>query len=887
MALTAPQIAELQAIRSRGETVNVCEYIEVQWDANDGGETRYYGASKFNQQPPFASIGFDIEPRLLGEPFKQFEMFPDLRTETIPIIFDDIDKVVWNRFQTFGSGVHIEFFLYYPQMNAHESMWFGQLQAPQIHGWKTTQTIATNGSRGREQKVPKSLRPRECRFTFGGLLTAESLLTNGCKYDRHLGGTIGSFRTGSTPFADCPRDETACAARGMTPYFGGYNPDASAVVTDQQSGYLAQSKGNTSSLKDPIRVIAGTKTVRANQLLHWRREMNANDQDRGFVSGVWEIGEGPVRAIRGIKVGEKVIEQMHLAIRLGTPAQTNLFQYAPDIGNYSNVAMYFARKGWVDPLTENAQTMQSECVVEGYTEVTQLTDIAAGAGLKGEYYSDTAFTTEVFERVDATINFPATFIAPVQGVSVQAGFSIKWTGTITFPFSETFTFSSIHEDGILLTINGGTVINQASAGTHTGTFAATASVAYSFELKLTVNAASGFNQWASILTWESSSQAVEVVPAYAFAQTGTFGIVRSYSNNRVWWVLEFMHNQRFGMSYPLARFNAVNWGEIASWSYQPVVFSYTNVDSETRTFNHIRTQFDAVVEGRPVAELLVDICRSGGVSIPYQDGGVFKIAAFRAFTDAELAAAKVYTDMGAGQNILWEKDGSGKPIFPRIEYSQIPNDRIINEITVVFEDGSNKDNERPITVDDPDQKLKAGRTLGEDNLQTIPTRLAAYGVKNLNEAVKFGYKMLRFGQFDEGGTLNNGTITIDVPLVEALGIERYGVIKVTSELLTGIELPGDGQLQYFRVRQIIKTSSDTATIIAQAYNHTAYRTFETLQVVPPGGGGGGGEPPPFPPEVPPSPLPPDGPAPEEPPTNLTFNDVTYDKANGFVTVDLS
>lgn len=736
MPLTDQNITDLQTLSRAGKKIHVAEYIRVDWNENDANETRYYSTAKYNSLPGFGTIGLNIEARLLGEPFKQFELYPDLRTDTIPLVFDDIDRTIRGRFQAFGSGVHIEFFSFYPQVNAHDSKWFGQLQAPQIYGRKKIETIATNGYRSREQFVPGRRRPRECGWgKFGGQLTAEALLTAGCKYDRHTGGSIGNFKTGSTPYSVCTFDEAGCAARGMTPYFGGYKPDASAVVTDQNSGYLAVSKGNASNLRQPIRVIAGTKIVRSNQLLFWRREMNANNQDRGFVAGVWEVSEGPNRNVRNVKVGEKLIEAIHWNPRLGTPAQVGLLQYAPDIGNFSNVCHYFARNGWVDPLTWNASTMISECAVDGYTQVTTITALDA--------------------------------------------------------------------------------------------------------------------------------------------------ISRIWTNNRTWWLLTFMDNQRFGMSYPMSRFNYESWRTCASWTGKSVTFSYTNADGETRNFAHTRSSFDCVVEGRPVAEQLVDICRSGRISVPYQMDGQFHVQPFRAFTQDELDDAVVFTDSGPTQNILRGADDE-----PLLIYSEIPDDKIVNEITLVFEDGANGDNERPITVDNPNQKLRAGRALGENNLQSVPTRIAAYGVRNLNEAVKLGYGLLYFGEFDEGGILNNGSIQIEVPLVEALSVRRYQPIKIVSEVLDGFETPDNplftafSPVEYFRVLRIIKTSKDTAIISGQVYNHEAYRNFETVAGDTPG------DPPDWPPTIPTTPTPDPNPTPIPRPCEPTLKSLDYSTSDNRMLVEV-
>lgn len=869
MALTDQDIEDLQAIHSSGRQIDVCEYIAVEWDPNDANETRYYAAAKYNSLSGFGTIGLNIEARLLNEPIKTFELYPDLRTDTIPVVFDDIDKTIKAKFQGFGSGIRCEFFLYYPQVDKHHSVWFGTLQSPQVYGWKRIETIATNGYRSREQTIPKSLRPRECRHrAYAGFARG------GCLYNPP---TIGNYRTGTTPYLDCPGDEEACDDRGMLAYFGGYKPDVAGVITDHNSGYLAQSKGNTSN-RDPIRVIFGTKTVKANRLLYWRREMNAKDQDKGFVAEVAEVGEGPVRRIRNIKVGEKLIEQMHLDTRLGQPAQPAFTQYAPDIGRFSNIAMFFARKGWVDPLTENAQSLSvNECLVEGFSEVTQLNQTAAGHGLKAEYYNSTTIgTSEIFEGIVATVNVAQTVIAPVQGLTTAGGFSIKYTGTITFEFSETYTFTSEHEDDVQLIINGGDVINEATAGTHTGNFIATAATPYTFELRIICDGGTGYQTWKNILKWESSSQAIEVVPSSALEHTGATGHVKSWTNNRIWCLLEVMHNDRFGMSYPLDRFHS-DWIDTASWAGQNVTFSYTNVDGETRSYSHVRTQLDVILEGRPAAEQIVDICRAGRFSVPFQTDGTFRLQPFRAFTSSELANAKVFTDTGATQNILWTQ---GKDREPMITVSQVPDDKLINEITMVFEDGAFNDQERPITVDNPNQKLKAGRTLGVGGFQSVPTRMAAFGCRNLNEVVKLAYGHLRFGEFDEGGILNNLKVQLSVPFIHALGVERYSCIKISSTLLDGFLLPTNDefsafeQAEYFRVLRVVKTSKDTAEITAQVYNHTAYEAFETNSSS-------------YPPTLPPDDPYPDGPVPVEPPAKVILDAIDYNASSGVLILSTS
>jgi hypothetical protein len=759
MALDTDKVARLLDYAYRGQ-VTVCGYWAVTWDPTDATATRYYSDAKYSEMLPFHGVGVDIEPRVMGNIIRdtEFEMNADLRTETIPITFDDIDKDITQHFQEFGSGIRCELFFYYPQVDLTQSMWFGQLQAPPIYGHKVLQTTATNGFRSREQSIPKRLRPRECTANFGGNYTSEfALESNGCPYDRHLGGTLGNLdpATGEA-YLGCPRlTNTDCRTRlPFTPngdYFLGFSTDASATVTDPRSGYVAVTKGNASILKTPIRAIAGTKYVRALPLLLWRREANASTPDHGFVRGIWEIGEGPVSSIYNIKVMEKIIEQIHLEPRVGDIFQGRT-NYASNVSNFSGTAHFSAAYGWIDPLSVTAPQLQAECNVIGYRDVA------------------------------------------------------VWSDEDTY--------------------------------------------------------------------------------------------IRQWTDDRIWWLLELYTNVRFGLGYPPSRFTISDWVDASEWGRETVSFTLTSPDNEQNIYSGRRTTFDAVLEGRPIAEQVEDICRSGAISVPFQHEGRYTVSTFgiaESSPDAPLSfsassigldeavlvwtaaeetiATRVFTDAGDAKNIEW---ANGQP---SIYLSQTPDDRIVNEIVLTFEEANNYDVERPITVDHPDQKLKAGRILGENNLQSVPKRFSAFGVRGEQEAVRLGYRLLKFGEFDEGGVDNNLRAQFTTPMVHALGLRRFDVIKVVSTLLDNFLSPTGDQFEYFRILAMKKTGGGFVEIIAQAYNHLAYTAFEATAGVP--GGPNPGDPPPLPPDTPPDPP---GPYPD--PCTLTFGAVSYDAANGKLNVPI-
>jgi hypothetical protein len=833
---------------------------------------------------PFAGSGFAVEPQIIypnpDDPFSNYEINPDLRTETVNITFNDIPvngvRPITTLFQTHKSGVLVEIMLWYPNQQLLVSMWHGQLQAPNIYGHRQIQTVATNGFRSREQLLPKRNRPKECTFTFGGLLsTADAVQSNGCPYDRHLGGTVGNFKTGSTPYSDCPKLTVAdCNARLGSPfapsdgrYFGGFITEAAPFVSDPRNNVVARSTGNDAGLSIPIRVIAGTKHVRGLPVLMSRREPNPNNPEQGWFAAVVEIGEGNLRGASNLKVNGKVIEAIHQAIHGGQRGQHRT-PYATNVSQFSSTAIAFIRYGWVDPLTITPANFQAELDISGMGEVAVYNNTQAGSGLVGEYHNNTTWTSPVAERIDFNLNFPSTSIRPMPIVPA-IGFSVEWMGFITAEFSETYTFTCIHDNSIFVEIGGITVINEAASGTHTGTKALTADTPTAITVRLSQTSAPPPNPWSCILKWESSSQAQEVVPNSALTHNGSSGFVRQWTSNRVWWLLECYTNQKWGMCYPntTSRFEIDDWITAAAWTDETVQFQHTFPDGEIKTYTRRRTQFDAIMEGRPASEQITDICRSGAISVPFQHEGKFTVREFRAATSGELSAARVFTDRGEGRNIIWDERQ------PTTSLSQVPDDKVINEIELSFEEAANSDLERPITVNDPDQQLLAGRSLGGDNLKVVPKKFAAFGVRYLEEAIRLAYRLLWFGEFDEGGIENNLRAKFITPLEQVLNIRRYELIQIVSTRLDDFTFPDTSAIEYFRVLSMRKLSNGQVAVEAQAYNHTAYTAFETVVAPPPDDPG---------PEIPPGP----GPAPEPFPCILSFGSVTYDSGNGQLNVPI-
>jgi len=83
----------------------------------------------------------------------------------------------------------------------------------------------------------------------------------------------------------------------------------------------------------------------------------------------------------------------------------------------------------------------------------------ATAGLTGTYYQGPSWRKQVLVRTDATVNFSWGSSAPAPSL-VHHAFSVRWTGQITPQTSETYTFSTVADDGVRLWVGGKLIIND-------------------------------------------------------------------------------------------------------------------------------------------------------------------------------------------------------------------------------------------------------------------------------------------------------------------------------------------------------------------------------------------------------------------------------------------
>ena len=135
----------------------------------------------------------------------------------------------------------------------------------------------------------------------------------------------------------------------------------------------------------------------------------------------------------------------------------------------------------------------------------------AGTGLSATYFNNADLSGSTVSRVDPTVDFSWGSGSPASAIGADT-FSARWTGQIEAPFSGTYTFYTVSDDGVRLWVNNVQVINQwtdHSPTEHTGTINLTAGQRYPIRMEFYEN---GGGATARLL-WSHASIAKAVVPA--------------------------------------------------------------------------------------------------------------------------------------------------------------------------------------------------------------------------------------------------------------------------------------------------------------------------------------------------------------------------------------
>lgn len=148
-------------------------------------------------------------------------------------------------------------------------------------------------------------------------------------------------------------------------------------------------------------------------------------------------------------------------------------------------------------------------------ERTPPPDAPPSHGLKGEYFNEMLFIDPVTTRIDKTVDFDWVEAAPVPGMDGQT-FSVRWTGTIRVPASDTYTIYTFSDDGARVWIDGRLVVdgwNNQAGVEYKGTFTFVAGRVYPIKVEYYENLGYAVMR----LLWSSATIERQVVPATALS----------------------------------------------------------------------------------------------------------------------------------------------------------------------------------------------------------------------------------------------------------------------------------------------------------------------------------------------------------------------------------
>ncbi|HEY0713948.1 MAG TPA: PA14 domain-containing protein, partial [Polyangia bacterium] len=131
-------------------------------------------------------------------------------------------------------------------------------------------------------------------------------------------------------------------------------------------------------------------------------------------------------------------------------------------------------------------------------------------GLRGEYHNGQNFETPVFTRIDQVINFSWVKTSPDPRIG-EDNFSVRWTGYIEPRYTDTYTISTLTDDGARLWIDGVVYIDKWSTQSgieHSAVVNLVANRRYAIRMEFFDRAFTGSAQ----LFWRSSQQAKEIIP---------------------------------------------------------------------------------------------------------------------------------------------------------------------------------------------------------------------------------------------------------------------------------------------------------------------------------------------------------------------------------------
>ena len=140
----------------------------------------------------------------------------------------------------------------------------------------------------------------------------------------------------------------------------------------------------------------------------------------------------------------------------------------------------------------------------------------AGGGVRGDYYRGMNFENLVLTRLDPQINFNWGDPGSPDASVGDDNFSVRWTGEVEAPFTETYTFFTNSDDGVRLWVNGQQLVDDwenQSATENSGTIDLVAGQVYGIVMEYYEDGGGAVAE----LRWASPSTPKQLIPQAALS----------------------------------------------------------------------------------------------------------------------------------------------------------------------------------------------------------------------------------------------------------------------------------------------------------------------------------------------------------------------------------
>lgn len=368
-----------------------CELVKISWPSPDG--VIWYAWENWLADSVYAT---PLGTLLAGDPlvvafaaspkenrFHDITRTSSIGDDVVSMTFANTNRTIETLIRTHGSGVKVEFFWFFPNVDSGTAVsWFlGYLRTPSGHGainkdW--VQLTAASGQRTANMTLPNLSHPQQCPVRFGGQMTAAELaLGHPCTYNRHLsgaeqaalGGAKGSLDSGSVAFTDCPHTLAGCTTRGLgdAVYMGVIPVTETVPVGAGEHRTYSTTHGRYGTLHEPSSVVYGEREV-TGVLLDYRKEVNPSSShpEAGTLVTLFEFGLGPVESMTDFQLMERTPQGIDS--RLGTQEQTATV-FAPSVPRLNRRALANLNQNPIDPSLVQVEQMKATCTMQGRNTV--------------------------------------------------------------------------------------------------------------------------------------------------------------------------------------------------------------------------------------------------------------------------------------------------------------------------------------------------------------------------------------------------------------------------------------------------------------------------------------------------------------------------------------